>query len=178
MGAEDDEVHWFSPDPRCVFELDGLRISRSLRKTIARGVFEVRFDTAFEAVIDACANRPEGTWINADIRRAYVELHRRSFAHSVECWREERLAGGLYGVAVGAAFFGESMFSRESDASKVALVSLVERMKQRGMTLLDTQWATPHLLSLGAIEIPRSEYVRRLRTAVAQPVRFGDSAGA
>ncbi len=172
MGTDDGQIHWFSPDPRCIFELHGLSISRSLRKTLARKIFQVRFDSAFETVIDQCALRAEGTWISPDIRRVYVELHNRGFAHSVECWRDERLAGGLYGVAIAGAFFGESMFFRETDASKVALTALIERMRQRGMALLDTQWATPHLLSLGAVEIPREEYLRRLAAALELEVQF------
>jgi leucyl/phenylalanyl-tRNA--protein transferase len=166
MGHPSGELAWYSPDPRCVFELDKLHVSRSLRQTIRRGTFEVRFNTAFADVMRACADRPEGTWITRPIFTLYAELHRRGAAHSVESWREGRLAGGLYGVTLGGAFFGESMFSRATDASKVALVALAQRLRERGFTLLDTQWSTPHLERLGAIDIPRTEYLRRLEAAL------------
>lgn len=169
-------IRWYDPDPRCIFELDGLRISRSLRRTIRRGVFQIRINTAFDRVIAACADRPEGTWISPQIRRLYCELHRRGLAHSVESWCDGELVGGLYGIAIGGAFFGESMFHRRSDASKVALVALVERLRQRRFVLLDSQWSTPHLLSLGAIEISRAEYRRRLAAAIALPRQFVEGA--
>ncbi|MGH2567400.1 MAG: leucyl/phenylalanyl-tRNA--protein transferase, partial [Bacteroidota bacterium] len=146
------EIGWFSPDPRAIFELDELHIPRSLRLTLKKNMFEVRVNQRFEAVMRACAEREE-TWISEDIVQSYLQLQRLGLAHSVETWREGKLVGGLYGVAVGAAFFGESMFSHERDASKVALVHLVERMKKRGYELLDTQWITPHLKMLGAKEI-------------------------
>jgi leucyl/phenylalanyl-tRNA--protein transferase len=174
MADESGEIYWFSPDPRCIFPLDRFHVPRSLRKTVARQVFEIRVDTAFEQVIAGCADRPEGTWISDRIRALYTELHRRGFAHSVEAWQDGRMAGGLYGVAIGGAFFGESMFARVSDASKVALVALVERLRSRGYTLLDTQWVTPHLARFGAVEIPRPAYLRRLRLALALPCRFTD----
>jgi len=174
MADPDGQIHWYSPDPRAVFELDGLRIPRSLRKTLRRNVFEIRVDTAFEQVIRACADRPEGTWISAEIRDLYVRLHQMGFAHSVEAWKDGQLAGGLYGVALRGAFFGESMFYRVTDASKVALVALVERLRRRGYALLDTQWITPHLRRLGAVEIPRREYLRRLRDAMELECRFRD----
>ena len=145
---------------------------RSVRQTIRRGKFEVRIDTAFDDVIAACADRPEGTWISDEIMRVYRALHRQGHAHSVESWHAGQLAGGLYGVTLGGAFFGESMFTRVADASKVALVALVERLRVRGFTLLDTQWHTPHLARFGAQYIPRSEYRRRLKLAVALPVSF------
>jgi len=163
-------IQWFSPDPRAIIELDGLRVSRSLRQSCRK--YEVRLNTAFGEVIRACADRPEGTWISDEIIEAYTRLHELGLAHSVEAWRDGELAGGLYGVAIGGAFFGESMFHRRTDASKVALVALVERMKARGMVLLDTQFITPHLASLGAIEIPRRTYLARLREAVRMPVAF------
>lgn len=156
----------YSPDPRGVLELDHLRISRSLRKVIQRRLFEVKINADFAGVITACADRPDGTWISPSIREAYIELHTRGWAHSVETWRNGRLAGGLYGIAIGAAFFGESMFHRETDASKVALVALVNRLKQAGYTLLDVQFLTPHLERLGATEISRETYLRRLDEAV------------
>jgi leucyl/phenylalanyl-tRNA--protein transferase len=164
---------WWSPDPRAVVPLDGLRISRSLRRSLRR--YEIRIDTAFEEVIDGCADlrRPSG-WISPEIWAAYMRLHRLGWAHSVEAWSldDGKLAGGLYGVAIGGLFAGESMFHRCTDASKVALVGLVERMRRRGMTLLDVQWCTPHLASLGAVDIPRAEYLEVLAAAVARPVTF------
>lgn len=161
---------WWSPDPRAIVPLDGLRISRSLRKSCRR--FDVRVDTAFADVIEACSDRRRpGGWITDEIRDAYVELHRLGWAHSVEAWSrdDDSLCGGLYGVAIGGLFAGESMFHRRTDASKVALVALVERLRDGCATLLDVQWVTPHLESLGAVEIPRSEYLDLLRDAVAQP---------
>lgn len=166
--SEDGTLYWFSPDPRCILDLARFHVSRSLRQVIQRGVFEVRFDTAFEAVIRACGDRAEGTWISEEIIQIFIELHRQGFAHSVESWRQGRLAGGLYGLALGGAFFGESMFHRESNASKVALAALVKRMRERGFTLLDTQWSTPHLETCGVIEIPRREYLARLDRALRQ----------
>jgi leucyl/phenylalanyl-tRNA--protein transferase len=174
MADPDGQIHWYSPDPRAVFDLDRVRVPRTLRQTIRRCVFEVRVNTAFTRVIDACGKRPEGTWISPQIRRLYTSLHHMGFAHSVEAWRGGRLAGGLYGVALGGAFFGESMFHRVTDASKVALVALVERLGRRGFVLLDTQWLTPHLERFGAHEIPREEYLRRLKDALDRDCRFAD----
>jgi leucyl/phenylalanyl-tRNA--protein transferase len=174
MADEDGEIYWFSPDPRCVFELDGFRVPRSLRQVIRRGAFDVRIDTSFDDVIRACAARAEGTWISARIMAVYSELHRHGFVHSVESWQRDELVGGLYGVTIGGAFFGESMFHRVSDASKVALVALVDRLRDRGFMLLDTQWSTPHLKRFGAVEISRREYLRRLEHAVALRRRFTD----
>ncbi|MEI8235333.1 MAG: leucyl/phenylalanyl-tRNA--protein transferase [Verrucomicrobiota bacterium] len=171
MGMPEGDLAWFSPDPRGVLPLEGFRIPHGLARTLKRGRFEIRCDTAFEAVIRACAEREE-TWIDAEILASYGELHRLGFAHSVEAWREGRLAGGLYGVALGGAFFGESMFHRETDASKVALHALVERLRERGFTLLDLQWVTPHLATFGAVEIPRREYLRRLRAALRLECAF------
>ncbi|QOJ13673.1 MAG: leucyl/phenylalanyl-tRNA--protein transferase [Planctomycetia bacterium] len=170
-------IQWLSPDPRGIFELDGLLISRSLRKSITRGEFELRVNTAFAAVMDGCGDRDEGTWISSGIRRVYIELHRRGHAHSVETWAGAELVGGLYGVSLGGAFFGESMFHRRTDASKVALVALVERMRARGFVLLDTQFLTPHLASLGATEVSREEYLKRLAAALELDRRFVDSEG-
>ncbi len=159
---------WWSPDPRGVIPLDGLRVSRSLRRSCRR--FEVRVDTAFEAVIDACADPGrDGSWISPAIRGAYLRLHRLGWAHSVEAWGPEGLAGGLYGVAVGGLFAGESMFHRADDASKVALVGLVERLRHGGGALLDVQWTTPHLASLGAVDVPRARYLELLAEAVRRP---------
>lgn len=157
---------WWSPDPRGVLPLDALVVSRSLRRSVRR--FDVRFDTEFTAVMMACADphRPHG-WITSDFIAAYQRLHELGFAHSVECFDENGiLVGGLYGVRVGALFAGESMFHRETDASKVALVHLVNAMREHGLWLLDTQWSTPHLASLGVVDIARSAYLRLLRQAV------------
>lgn len=161
------EIGWFSPDPRAIFELDEFHIPRSLKLTLKKNIFEVRLNERFEEVMRACAKREE-TWISEDIVQSYLQLHRLGFAHSVETWRDGKLVGGLYGVAVGAAFFGESMFSRARDASKVALVYLAARMKSRGFELLDTQWMTPHLKMLGAKEINRGEYLKRLKKAIGK----------
>ncbi|TWT42352.1 Leucyl/phenylalanyl-tRNA--protein transferase [Phycisphaerae bacterium RAS1] len=166
------EIAWFSPDPRCIFELDRFNASRSLRKTIQRGVFEVRINSSFRQVVDACADRDDGTWISAEIKRVYCKLFEWGLAHSVETWRAGALAGGLYGVAIGGAFFGESMFHRATDASKVAMAALVERLRERDFQLLDAQWITPHLESLGATEISRDEYLTRLESAINLSCRF------
>ena len=172
-GARDGRaIRWYAPDPRAVIPLDAFHVPRSLQQTIRKGIFEVTVNADFPGVIRACAERGEETWISREIERAYTELHALGLAHSVECWKEDRLAGGLYGVALGGAFFGESMFSRETDASKVALVALVERLRARGFTLLDVQYLTPHLARFGAVEIPRAEYERRLAAALALPRRF------
>lgn len=170
----DGEIQWFSPDPRAVIDLDGFHAPRSLRQVYRRGVFEIRINTRFEEVMRACAERPEGTWISGEIVDAYTALHRLGLAHSVETWREGELAGGLYGVSLGGAFFGESMFHRETDASKVALAALVERMRHRGFLLLDIQFLTPHLARFGAREIPRRAYLRRLAAALAVATTFVD----
>jgi len=173
--AESKELHWFDPERRGILPLDGFHVARSLRKTVRRGVFELRFDSAFQQVIESCAettaDRPK-TWINDDIVRLYTELFEAGYAHSVECWREGRLVGGLYGVSIGGAYFGESMFSRETDASKVALVHLVARLRAAGFTLLDTQFVTEHLGHFGAQEIPRAEYRRRLNQALELKTGF------
>jgi leucyl/phenylalanyl-tRNA---protein transferase len=174
-------LRWHSPDPRALLPLDErFRVSRSLSKLVRRRHFEIRMDTAFEEVVRRCAepaaDRPS-TWITPEIICAYTELHRQGKAHSVEAWLEGALAGGLYGVALGGAFFGESMFSRVPDTSKVALVALVERLRARGFVLLDTQFMTPHLARFGAFEIPREEYLRRLRHALHIPARWDDPTG-
>jgi leucyl/phenylalanyl-tRNA--protein transferase len=167
------EIAWYSPDPRAVLPLEAFTISRSLRQTFAKNLFALRVNTAFEEVIRECAGRKE-TWISEDIVQSYLALHRLGYAHSVEAWREDLLAGGLYGVALGGAFFGESMFSRAANASKVALVHLVARLRSRRFELLDTQFVTPHLARFGAVEIPREEYLARLRSAVTKQRRFVD----
>lgn len=169
--AGSDEVFWVDPRQRGILPLDGLQVSRRLARSFRGGAFEIRIDHAFDAVVAACADRPE-TWINPVIFRLYGELHRRGHAHSVEIWCDGHLAGGLYGVALGAVFFGESMFSRRRDASKLALVALVARLNAGGFRLLDTQFVTDHLLSLGAVEIPRADYRRRLAEALAGAADF------
>ncbi len=165
------EISWFSPDPRAIFELSEFKAPRSLKQTVKKNIFEIRVNSRFEEVIRACGGRHE-TWISEDIIQTYLELHRLGFAHSVESWKQGTLAGGLYGVALGGAFFGESMFSRERDASKAALVFLVKRMNERGFTLLDTQWVTPHLAMFGAKEIPRAEYMKRLKETIKLKCSF------
>lgn len=175
MAHDDGRIYWYAPDPRAILPLDGLHVSQSLRRVIHRGLFEVRFNTAFEAVIAACAAPApdrEQTWISAEIQSAYVELHRLGFAHSVEAWAGGELVGGLYGVSIRGFFAGESMFSRQRDASKVALYYLVQRLRARGFRLLDVQFVTPHLLRLGAVEVPRQRYLAQLRQALAVATRF------
>ena len=171
VGEPGDPMHWFSPMRRAVLPLDRLRVSRSLRRSVRD--FEIRVDTALEMVIDGCADvtRDSG-WIDADVRAAYLRLHELGWVHSVEAWRDDRLAGGLYGVAIGGLFAGESMFHRERDASKVALVGLVDLLSDEhaAARLLDTQWQTPHLESLGVVELSRSDYLARLRAALMLPL--------
>jgi leucyl/phenylalanyl-tRNA--protein transferase len=170
---EGDPICWWSPDPRAIFELDGLHISRRLRRTIRSGRFTLTVNRDFAGVIRGCADRPDdGTWITADMIRAYEALHFLGHAHSVEAWHDGVLAGGLYGVAVGGLFAGESMFTRVRDASKVALAFLVDRLRQRGFQLFDIQFLTPHTARLGAVEIPRSDYLRRLSRALALAAVF------
>ena len=172
MGDEDSgEIHWYSPDPRAILPIDGLRVSRSLRRIISRDVFEVTFDQAFEATVLACADR-SSTWISGEIVRSYTELHKLGHGHSVECWQEGELVGGLYGVHIGSAFFGESMFHRVSNASKVALYHLVEYLKDHMFTMLDIQFMTSHLESIGAVDVPRSRYLRILHDAVSQESKW------
>jgi len=166
------EILWFRPDPRAVIPLDGFHVSRSLARTLRRAAFDVRVDTDFEGVMRGCADRPEGTWISERFVEVYGALHRAGKAHSVEAWREGRLAGGVYGLALGGAFMAESMFHRETNASKVALAALTSRLRERGFILLDVQYVTPHLESLGAIEITRREYERRLEEALRLSPRF------
>jgi leucyl/phenylalanyl-tRNA---protein transferase len=165
------EISWYSPDPRAVFDLNQFIVPRSLKLTLKKNPFDIVVDSRFEDVMRACAERTE-TWISEEIIRSYVELYRQGFAHSVECWKEGRLVGGLYGVAIRGAFFGESMFSRTKDASKVALVFLVDRMRERGFELLDTQFMTAHLARFGAMEISRSEYLARLQNSLKKNCAF------
>jgi leucyl/phenylalanyl-tRNA--protein transferase len=173
--SEEYPMTWFSPDPRAVMELDSFHVSRSLAKLIRQAYFEVTIDQDFPGVLRGCGAPAENrmsTWITPDLERAYIELHRAGHAHSVEVRREGELVGGLYGVSVGGLFAGESMFSRESNASKVALTYLIERLKVRGYALLDTQTATEHLKGLGVSEIPRSAYLKRLKLALEKRCSF------
>jgi leucyl/phenylalanyl-tRNA--protein transferase len=166
-------LRWFSPDPRGIIPLDDhFHIPHGLRRTLRRQPFAIAVDRDFDAVLQACATVHGKSWISPQIRKAYLRLHEEGFAHSVECWQDGQLAGGLYGVHLGGAFFGESMFHRVTDASKVALVALVEKLRAQEFTLLDTQWITPHLARFGAMEIPRDEYMGRLQAALRKPCRF------
>jgi leucyl/phenylalanyl-tRNA--protein transferase len=173
--ADDPTLFWVDPEERGVFPLDGLIVSRSLAKLVRSDRFKVRVDHDFEGVIEGCAgggaDRPK-TWINQRIRKLYGDLFQRGFVHTVECWRDGELVGGLYGVQIGGAFFGESMFHMARDASKVALVHLVARLRKAGARLLDTQFVTPHLATLGAVEIPRDEYHRQLDVALGCAADF------
>jgi len=167
------EIRWFSPDPRAVIPLDDrFHVPHGLRRALRKGRFTVTVDQEFETVIRKCSTAHGESWISKAIINAYCELHRRGFAHSVETRLEGKLVGGLYGVHLGGAFFGESMFHDATDASKIALVSLVERLREQGFTLLDTQWTTPHLMQFGTHEIPRDDYLRRLEAALAKSCRF------
>lgn len=175
--ATDGEIRWYSPDPRGVLPLNDVHVPRRLARVARQGRFRIAIDTAFGDVIRACAAEdrdPEdaGTWIDDQIIESYTALHDLGLAHSVEAWNGDRLVGGLYGVALRGTFFGESMFHRETDASKVALVALVERLRVRGYTLLDTQWVTPHLEQFGAIEIPRDDYLRLLEDSLRLDCSF------
>ena len=171
MAMEDESIAWFSPDPRAIIPLEDFHVPHALRREWRRKVFEIKVDNRFGEIIRACAKRKD-TWINREIIESYERLHELGYAHSVEAWSKNRLAGGLYGVAIGGAFFGESMFHRVTDASKIALVALVEHLRARKFALLDTQWLTPHLARFGAIEISRKQYLRRLREAVELPRKF------
>ena len=171
-----EPILWWSPDPRMVLFCDELKVARSLAKSVRNKGFEVRIDTAFSEVTKACAGPRKseaGTWLGKDMRAAYLALHRAGHAHSFETWQADRLVGGLYGVAIGRAFFGESMFSRATDASKVALVALVEELRRRGFPMIDCQQRTPLLASLGAREIPRSQFLRRVTALVNYPEQPG-----
>jgi leucyl/phenylalanyl-tRNA---protein transferase len=173
------EIQWFSPDPRGIIPLDRVHVPKRLARVVRKGTFRIEINRAFVEVMRACAaedREPDdpGTWISDEIIASYTALHQRGFAHSIEAWREDRLVGGLYGVALRGAFFGESMFFRETDASKVALVALVERLRCRGYALLDTQWTTPHLEQFGAVEIRRAEYLRLLDHSLSLDCSFVD----
>jgi len=171
MAMEDDSIAWFSPDPRAIMPLEDFHVPHALRRVARKKAFEVKIDNRFGEVIRACAKRKD-TWINPEIIESYERLYDFGYAHSVEAWKNNKLAGGLYGVAVGGAFFGESMFHRVTDASKIALLGLVEHLRARKFALLDTQWITPHLQQFGAIEIPRERYLKMLRRAVELPRKF------
>ena len=168
---DDPTIHWVDPRMRGIFPLHNFHISRGLRRQIVKDTCTIRTNTAFLAVVEACAERPE-TWISAPIKALYLDLHRAGFAQSLEVWRGADLVGGVYGVSLGAAFFGESMFSRATDASKIALAYLVHRLNAGGYMLFDTQFLTPHLQSLGAVEIPRAEYHLRLTRALQNNASF------
>jgi leucyl/phenylalanyl-tRNA--protein transferase len=165
------EIGWFSPDPRGVIPLDEFHIPHGLKRTLRKNPFEVRFDTAFSEVMQGCADR-KTTWISREIVTSYEKLFELGYAHSVETWRDGELVGGLYGISIGGAFFGESMFSRATDASKVALVALIDRLRERNFQLLDTQWTTDHLNHFGCREIPRYEYLRQLNRALLVTTSF------
>jgi len=174
---EGDPILWHSPDPRAILTAESLRVSKRLARTLRQGVFETRYDTAFEQVIQACAATPrpdqDGTWITQEMVEAYLALHREGYAHSVESWQDNRLVGGLYGVSLGKCFFGESMFSWETDASKAALVRLVEFGTAHGITLFDCQVENPHLLSMGAYPVSRKVFLAMLRARVDAPALRG-----
>ncbi len=172
---DDPNIFWVDPEVRGILPLETFHISKSLKKTVRRGVFEIRTDSAFADVMRECAAAAEGrkdTWINDEIIQAFIELHRLGVAHSIECWQDGKLAGGLYGVAIGGAFCGESMFTRVRDASKVALVHLVARLHLGGFVLLDTQFVTDHLKRFGAVEIPARDYLERLDHALRVEAEF------
>lgn len=171
MACGDGRLRWFSPDPRGILPLDGFHLPHGFRRSLPKLDFAVTIDTAFGQVVAGCADRPE-TWIDPAISRVYTELHEQGSAHSVEVWSGGGLAGGLYGVRLGGAFFGESMFSRVSEASKVALLALVGVLRAQGFGLLDIQWVTDHLENFGAVEIRRPVYLHYLREAMARPCMF------
>ena len=171
MGEEDGGIEWYYPDPRGVIDLEGFHTPRRLRRTIRKGLFEIRIDSNFEGVVQECADRKE-TWINAPIAQAYTELHRMGKAHSIEAYFEGNLVGGIYGVHLGGAFMGESMFSRKTDSSKTCLVYLVNHLRGKNFSLFDIQFLNPHLARFGAYEIPAFQYLKRLRFALSQPCSF------
>lgn len=175
MADPDGTIYWYDPDPRAIIPLNRFHVPRRLARTIRRGGFEVRFDDHFYDVVTACARPARGretTWINDEIVAAYTELHHLGFAHSVETWIDGKLVGGLYGVSIRGFFAGESMFSRQTDSSKIALVHLVERLRRRNFVLLDTQFMTGHLRRFGAVEISRRDYLQRLDAALRADTKF------
>jgi leucyl/phenylalanyl-tRNA---protein transferase len=165
MAQDEGDIQWFRPYRRALFPLEGIRVSRSLRKSIQRGVFEIRFDTAFEQVMRGCL-RPEENWINEEIIRTYTQIHHEGWGHCSECWADGELVGGVYGIVLGSCFCAESMFHRRTDASKVALWALVERCRELGFTMFDAQIMNPHLASLGAVEVSDRQYMRLLSDAL------------
>jgi leucyl/phenylalanyl-tRNA--protein transferase len=178
MALDDGDIRWYSPDPRGIIPIEDFHLPRRLSRVMRRGTFRIEIDRDFDSVIRACAEadrdaQDPGTWIDGEIRQSFCALHRAGLAHSVEAWQEDRLVGGLYGVALRGAFFGESMFHSVTDASKVALVALVERLVSRGYRLLDIQWVTSHLEQFGAIEVPRRTYLRLLHEALQADCEFG-----
>jgi leucyl/phenylalanyl-tRNA--protein transferase len=174
MAVSPGEIRWYSPDPRGIIPLDTFHVPERLARALRKRAFEIRVNTSFRAVIEACAARrdEDGNWIDAEIMDSYCRLHEEGYGHSVETWRDGELVGGLYGVALGGVFFGESMFHRVTDASKAALIALVERLRAQNFVLLDTQWVTEHLVQFGAIEIPRRRYLRLLDQGRALDVTF------
>jgi leucyl/phenylalanyl-tRNA--protein transferase len=177
MAVDVGEIRWYSPDPRGIIPLDRFHVPSRLARVVRAGTFRIEIDRDFDAVIRACAGADRhddepGTWIDDEIIESYGAMHRAGLAHSVEAWQDDRLVGGLYGVALGGAFFGESMFHRVTDASKVVLVALIDRMRAQGYRLLDIQWVTPHLEQFAAIEIPRRTYLKLLEEALATDVEF------
>ena len=173
MAMEDGAIEWFSPDPRGILPLERFHVPHGLARVLRKRPFEVRVDTSFTTVMEYCADR-EDTWINQEIIASYTRLHQLGHAHSVEAWKDGKLVGGLYGVALGGAFFGESMFHLVTDASKFAFVALVDRLRSRGFMLLDMQWLTPHLARFGGTEISRRQYMHLLGRAVALSRSFAD----
>ncbi len=175
--SDGEPILWWAPDPRLVLYPKELKVSRSLRKVLRRSIYKITFDTTFEQVIRSCAEvrleKYEGTWITAEMRDAYCRLHKLGYAHSVECWYDSQLVGGLYGVSIGRAFFGESMFSTMNNASKVCLVFLVDYMLENNFVFIDCQVATDHLIRLGAQSIPRSDFISQLQNAISHPSILG-----
>jgi len=174
--SDDQPIMWWSPNPRAIFEINDFKISRSLKKTLNKKLFNITFDSAFEDVIKQCATTRKdgfGTWITQDMIDAYILLHNNGYAHSVECWYNQELVGGLYGLSIGRAFFGESMFTRKTDASKVALASLVAQLKLWQFDFIDAQVSSEHILSLGAIELPRSQFIAKLQLTLKNTSRVG-----
>lgn len=171
MADDDGTIRWYSPDPRCIFDLKRFHVPKRMLRTYRQGLFEMRVNTAWDDVIRLCAAR-DSTWISEDIKRVYTDLYRQGYAHSIEVFQNDELAGGLYGVSVGGAFMAESMFHTVTDASKMCLVYTVERLRERGFLLLDTQYKTPHLSTFGAVNISRQEYLTRLQQALLLDCRF------
>jgi len=175
--SDDQPILWWSPDPRFMLDLDEFKLARSLRRTLRRKTFQVTFDRVFDEVIEACASVPRegqsGTWITPEMQQAYIALHGLGYAHSVETWSEGVLVGGLYGVSLGRTFFGESMFHRKTDASKVALATLVEKLKSWDFQFIDSQMTTDHMTRLGAREVPRRIFLKRLKSALSHPTKRG-----